>query len=117
VMLEHASLAEQQEIFPVLSAGKLVGLVSAAALRMGTAQLEDARWALAADLMQPPLSVTPEDELRTAAERMLSRGLRALPVLAHDGQLLCLVSESALTGLYLRRAAAAESEATSLRTP
>lgn len=62
-MLEQASFAERQEVFPVLSDGRLVGLVSAAALRMGTAQLEDARWALAADLMQAPLSVVPDDEL------------------------------------------------------
>jgi CIC family chloride channel protein len=115
-MLERASIAGRQEVFPVLSAGKLVGLVSSAALRLGTAQLEDARWALAADLMQPAASVRPDDDLRTAAERMLAGGLRALPVLSEDGRLLCLVGESELTGLYLRRAADAEREADSLRT-
>jgi chloride channel protein, CIC family len=115
-MLENASQAGQQDVFPVLSAGRLVGLVSSAALRVGSVQLEDARWALAADLMQPPLAVTPQDELRTAAERMFSRGLRALPVLAEDGRLLCLVGESELTGLYLQRAADAEREATSVRS-
>jgi CIC family chloride channel protein len=109
-MLERASVAERQEVFPVLADGKMVGLVSSGALRVGTAQLEDARWALAADLMQAPVSVAPEDDLRTAAERMLSRGLRALPVLSDDGRLLCLVGESELTGLYLRRAADAESD-------
>jgi CIC family chloride channel protein len=114
-MLEQASFAPQQEVFPVLSQGKLVGIVSAASLRVATAELEDARWALAADLMQPPLSVAPEDDLRTAAERMLARGIRALPVLGKDGVLRCLVGESELTGLYLKRAADAEREASSLR--
>ena len=39
----------------------------------------------------------------------------ALPVLSDDGRLLCLVGESELTGRYLRRAAAAEREAVSMR--
>jgi CBS domain-containing protein len=116
-MLERASVMDRQEVFPVLADGKLVGLVSAGALRVGTAQLEDTRWALAADLMQGPVSVVPEDDLRTAAERLLSGGLRALPVLGDDGRLLCLVGESELTGLYLRRAAAAERDAASLHNP
>ena len=101
----------------MLADGKMVGLVSSGALRVGTAQLEDARWALAADLMQSPVSVGPDDDLRTAAERMLSRGLRAMPVLGEDGRLLCLVGESELTALYLRRAADAERDAASLRNP
>lgn len=100
-----------------LARGRLVGLVSAGALRAGTPQLEDTRWALAAELMQGPVSVEPEDDLRTAAERMLSRGLRALPVLGDDGRLLCLLGESELTGLYLRRAIAAERDAASLHNP
>ena len=116
-MLERASFADRQEVFPVLSAGKLVGLVSSAVLRVGSAKLEDARWTLAADAMQPPVWVEPDDDLRTAAERMLARGLRALPVLSDDGRLLCLVGESELTGLYLKRAADAELESVSLRKP
>jgi CBS-domain-containing membrane protein len=48
---------------------------------------------------------------------MLSHGLRALPVLADDRRLLCLVGESELTGLYLRRATAAERDGASLHNP
>jgi CBS domain-containing protein len=115
-MLEQASVVEQQDVFPVLSGeGELLGLVSSATLRVATAGREDAPWALAADLMQAPVSVRLTDDLRTAGELMLSRRLRALPVVGSDGRVLGLLAEGELTGLYLRGAARAELDASSTR--
>jgi predicted transcriptional regulator len=43
---------------------------------------------------------------------MLSSGLRELPVVAKDGAVIGLISESALASVYLQGAARAEGEAT-----
>jgi CBS domain-containing protein len=115
-MLEQASIATNQEVFPVVSGeGGLVGLVTSATMRVATAQLGDSPWALAADLMQAPVSVRPSDNLRTAGERMLSSGLRELPIVSSERAVLGLVTESALAGVYLQGAARAEVDARSTR--
>jgi chloride channel protein, CIC family len=112
-MLEQASLATRQELFPVVSAeGGLLGLVTSATLRIAIAQRDDSSWVLAADLMQLPVSVHGSDDLRTAGERMLSSGLRELPIVSQDGAVVGLVTESALASVYLQGAARAEGEAT-----
>jgi predicted transcriptional regulator len=78
------------------------------------AQVADSPWALAADLMQPPVSVQPSDDLRTAGERMLSSGLRELPIVSKERTVLGLVTESALASVYLQGATRAEAEASSV---
>ncbi|MES1185290.1 MAG: CBS domain-containing protein [Myxococcales bacterium] len=116
-MLERASVAGSQELFPVVSGeGRLVGLVTSAVMRVAIAERDDSSWVLAADLMQTPVSVQGSDDLRTVGERMLSNGLRELPIVANDGAVVGLVTESALAGVYLQGAARAESEARSVRT-
>ena len=116
-MLEKASNTTKQEVFPVVSVdGGLVGLVTSATMRVAIAQAADSRWALAADLMQPPVSVQPSDDLRTAGERMLSSGLRELPIISKERAVLGLVTESALASVYLQGAARAEDETSSVRT-
>jgi CIC family chloride channel protein len=111
-MLELASNASDQELFPVVSAeGRLLGLVTSATIRVAFSQREDSSWVLAADLMQHPVSVQPSDDLRAAGERMLSNRLRELPILSKDGALLGLLSESALASVYLQGAARAEVDA------
>ncbi len=111
-MLEAASTTTKQEVFPVVSVeGDLVGLVTSATMRVAMAQVADSPWALAADLMQPPVSVQPSDDLRTAGERMLSSGLRELPIVSKEHTVLGLVTESALASVYLQGATRAEAEA------
>ena len=115
-MLDQASLASSHELFPVVSAeGKLVGLVTSATMRVAIAQRDDSSWVLATDLMQMPVSVQGSDDLRTTSERMLSSGLRELPIVSKDGGVVGLVTESALASVYLQGAARAEGEATSTR--
>jgi chloride channel protein, CIC family len=115
-VLEHAGDASDQELFPVVSAdGGLVGLVTSATMRVASAQLEDSPWAIAADLMQAPVSVQPSDDLRTAGERMVSSGLRELPIVSKEGGVVGLVTESALASLYLQGATRAEVEGRSMQ--
>jgi chloride channel protein, CIC family len=115
-MLEQTSRASDQELFPVTSAeGRLIGLITSATLRVAIAERADSAWVLAADLMHPAVSVQRSDDLRTTGERMLSAGLRELPVVSKEGHVVGLVTESALAGVYLRGAARAEGEAASPR--
>lgn len=114
-ILERSGLVSNQELFPVVSAERLVGVITSASLRVAAAQGDDSTWMLAADLMQPPVSVQGSDDLRTAGERMLSSGLRELPIVTDSGAVIGLVSESALASIYLQGAARAEGEATSAR--
>src|SRR5262249_182268 len=58
LILQRASEAETQEVFPVIDdSGKLVGVVTSAAVRVISASADDAHWAVAVDLMQAPISV------------------------------------------------------------
>ncbi len=82
-------------------------------MRVAIAQREDSSWVLAADLMQTPVCVQASDDLRTTGERMLSSGLRELPIVSNEGAVIGLVTESALAGVYLQGAARAEVEASS----
>ncbi len=108
-MIERASLAVDQEVFPVVDEeGRLQGLVTSATLRVAAAELRHAAWALAADLMQPPVSVAPTDNLRLATERMIQNSLSELPVLDANGTLLGLLDEHDVANVYLQAATRAE---------
>jgi len=108
-MVHQLTHSGQQDVFPVVEAdGKVVGLVTAATMHVAMGELGDAGWALAADLMQPLISVAPEDDLRTASERLLSHGLRKLPVISSDGRLQALLDESDIAAVYIKAAARAE---------
>jgi CIC family chloride channel protein len=110
-MLAQASSAAAQELFPVLSAeGRLAGLVTSANLRIAVAERDASPWVLAADLMQAPVSVQGSDDLRTASERMLSNALRELPIVSQEGLVIGMVTESALSSVYLQSAARAEGD-------
>ncbi|HTA90625.1 MAG TPA: CBS domain-containing protein, partial [Polyangiaceae bacterium] len=62
-----------------------------------------------ADLMQPVVSVRPDDDLRTATERMVANGLRELPILDRAGHVVGLLDESEVAEVYLKAAFRAES--------
>ena len=109
-ILEQASSITDQEVFPVLDdEQRVVGLIPASTLRLISLEIADTRWTLAVDLMQTVVSVHAGDDLRTATERMVSSGLRELPVLDVDGCLLGLLDESEVAEVYLKAAFRAES--------
>lgn len=84
-------------------------------MRVAIAQRDESSWVLAADLMQMPVSVQGSDDLRTTGERMLSSGLRELPIVSGEGLVIGLVTESALASVYLQGATRAEVEANSVQ--
>ncbi len=99
-----------QEVFPVIDESEqVVGLVTANVLRVASLELPDARWTLAADLMEPLVSVLASDDLRTATERMVGSGLRELPVLDSNNRAVGLLDESEIAEVYLKAAFRAES--------
>jgi chloride channel protein, CIC family len=108
-MLVKAGDVASQDVFPVLDgAGQLRGLVTAESLRVLAADREGTVWVVAADLMTPPVTVTPSDDLRCAAERLLAHGLREIPVVGPDGQIVGFVDEAEIARVYLKAAARAE---------
>jgi CIC family chloride channel protein len=102
-MLRHVSDSTWQDVFPVVDGGGvMVGIVSADATRILAAERESTPWPLAADLMQPPISVKVHDDLRTATEHLVANGLRELPVVDGSGAVIGFLDEREVARLYLR---------------
>ncbi len=92
-----------QDVFPVMGAeGALVGLVSADAMRTLVGESELARIAIAADIMDPPVTIATDDDLHAALEKLLDAGLRELPVIDADGKIVGLLDESDVARAYHR---------------
>ncbi|MEI9938939.1 MAG: chloride channel protein [Pseudomonadota bacterium] len=109
-VLKRVGEDADQEVFPVLDdEARVVGLITASLLRVVSLEFADTNWTLAADLMEPVVSVRIDDDLRTATERMLKRGLRELPVLDDEQRLKGFLDESEIAEVYLKAASRAES--------
>jgi CIC family chloride channel protein len=107
VLLACMDDAADQDVFPVVDeAGGLHGLIPVDALRVLASNPDVGAWAIAADLMQPPVSVTVDADLRAAAQIMVGADLRALPVIDRDGRIAGLLDEHDLSRAYLTATAA-----------
>ena len=104
-MQELVEAHREQDLFPVVNAdGVLVGLVRAVTLRV--LWLEgSAGEVVARDVMQAPVSVRPDEDMRRAAERLLAHGLRQLPVVDRHGRPVGLLDEHAVARLALQGSA------------
>jgi CIC family chloride channel protein len=110
-MIRHASDATTQDVFPVVDgAGNMVGLVTTDIMRVLAAEITDTRWTLAADLMQPVVSVHAQDDAKTAMQRLIDNGLREIPVVGADGRVVGMLDESDIAAVYLLAATRAESQ-------
>lgn len=108
-IIRKASQAPAQDAFPVVAdSGEPLGLVTTETLRVLAAELTDTRWTLAADLMQPFVSVLPDDNLKRAIELMTNNSLRDVPIVSPDGELIGLLDETEIASVYLRAAGGAE---------
>jgi CIC family chloride channel protein len=108
-MLRRSAEGTFHDLVPVVeSDGRIVGVVTASSLRVLSHEKDTTHWALAADLMQSPVTVRPDEDLRVATERMVQNHLRALPVVDPAGHLLGLLDEAEVAKVYLRAAARAE---------
>jgi CIC family chloride channel protein len=91
-----------QATFPVVDTeSKLVGLVSASSVGLLSPNDPVHAEASAADVMQPPAALDPDDDLRKAAELILLSGFRQLPVIGPKQHILGLLEESEVTRAYL----------------
>lgn len=107
-MLRAIAEVPWQDSFPVVNGdGRMQGLITADSLRMIGTQGDSAAWLLAADAMQPPVTVTELDDLRTAGHLMVTNALRELPVVAADGRILGFVDEADISRAFLDTGAAA----------
>jgi CIC family chloride channel protein len=97
------SLNGRQEVFPVVSEGRLVGIITVEDLAALASEQEMFEGLVnAADVMRPPLALKPEDDLHAALEAMLSEGVRELPVVDAGGRLIGLVDETAIAHAYVQ---------------
>ena len=97
-LTEQIAGAADQDVFPVVDAdGVLRGIINAEALRVIASNPELHQLGVAADLMMPPVAVALEADLRTAAQLMVSRDLRSLPVTDATGAIVGLIDEHDIT--------------------
>ena len=104
----HSALTEAtwQTTFPVVDSNEqLLGVVSAASIGLMAPHDGVEAPVVASDLLQPPLVLHLEDELRKAGELLLGSGLHQLPVLTADGKVAGFIDESHVTRAYLTSAA------------
>lgn len=93
--------APAQAVFPVVDdAGALRGLVTGPGTRE-IAAADDARWAVAADLMLPPVAVGLDAPLGEVARLLLAHDLRAVPVVDADGRIVGMLDEHDVSRAYV----------------
>jgi CIC family chloride channel protein len=96
-------------VFPVVDADKrLLGLVTSEAAQVLAAQVDDARWTIVADMMQPAVAVRREDDLHTATKLLVESGLRELPVIDAERRVIGFLDEAEIAKLHLTSASRAE---------
>ncbi len=102
-VLRRAASESWQDVFPVPdSSGKMKGIIPTGTLRVLSAEPEARPVAVAADVMQPPITVRIDDDLRSVTEVMLRHGLREVPVVDENGRIVGFVDESDIAQAYLR---------------
>jgi CIC family chloride channel protein len=95
--------ATRHATFPVAdSSGKLVGVVSLATLRAMLGERMDSVGIVVGDAMERLVTVTPEDSLSEALDRLLKSGYVELPVADGGGKLIGLIGHSEIVGAYNR---------------
>jgi CIC family chloride channel protein len=102
-LLADLSTAGRQEVFPVLDPGDaLIGMITLDDLTVLASEPElPGALITAADIMRPPIALRDHDTLRHAYDRMVSSGLRELPVVDAGRRVIGLVNEVAIARAYL----------------
>jgi CIC family chloride channel protein len=100
-VIEKTAASTWQDVFPVLDeSGKLVGIVLSDILRTMAANPDIGEFAIAHDLMIPPVSVNDSDELQRALAVILEHGLREIVVTDDSGKIVGFLDESEINRIY-----------------
>ncbi len=100
-VIQKAAATAWQDVFPVLDEqGKLVGIVLSDILRTVAANPDLREFAIAHDLMVPPVSVSDSDDLQRALEVILEHGLREIVVVEGEGRIIGFLDEAEITRVY-----------------
>ncbi len=100
-VVQKAAANAWQDVFPVLDdEGKLVGIVLSDVLRTMAANPDLGEFAIAHDLMVPPVTVKDTDDLQRALEVILEHGLREILVVGEDGHIVGFLDEAEITRVY-----------------
>ncbi len=106
-LLSGLSSPTHQEVFPVVSSGRLAGIITLADLVSLSVESHLGALVVASDVMRAAPAVRLEDELRVAFEGMLANGVREMPVTDGNGLLLGFVDETSIAHACARRSAEA----------
>ena len=106
-LLRALSERTRQEVFPVLHGQRVVGIITLEDLISVAGQPDLEGVANAADVMRPPIPLGLDDSVRSAFERMLSQGVRELPVTDEAGAIVGFVDETSIAHAYMRARAPA----------
>jgi CIC family chloride channel protein len=102
LVIQAISDNAEQDVFPVVGDGNLLlGLVSADTLRYLASHRDVEAWAVAADIMQPPLTIRDDTDLRTALLIMNEHGVRELPVVDEEKKIIGLLDEQDAAAAFL----------------
>jgi chloride channel protein, CIC family len=101
-VLRSAAETSWQDVFPVVDdSGKMAGVITGDIVRLLAMERELESLALAMDAMQPPVSIRPQDNLRTATEVLLSQNVREVPVVDESGAIVGFLDEAEVSRVYL----------------
>ena len=90
-----------QLTFPVVDqAGAIVGMIAAPSIAGLVSESGIRTLAVAADLMEPPVTATPQDDLRKVIELLVNSDVRQLPVV-EQGRLVGFIDESHVARAHL----------------
>jgi len=100
-VIQKAAASAWQDVFPVVDGdGKVVGMVLSDVLRTMAANPDLGEFAIAHDLMVPPVSVRDSDDLQRALKTILEHGLREIMVVGEDGKIVGFLDEAEITRVY-----------------
>jgi CIC family chloride channel protein len=100
-VIAKVASSEWQDAFPVLAPdGKLEGLVSVDILRTMASNPDLGAFALADDMMVPPIALDEDEDLHAALETMLKAGVREVVVVDEGGHIVGFLDEAEITNVY-----------------
>jgi len=102
-IIEGIASCDWQDTFPVIDGDRgMVGIIDASIVRALSADPDLSRVSIAADIMQPAVSVNVSTSLHKALDAMVERGLREIPVTDDDARIVGFLDEADITLAYLR---------------